>query len=204
MTTAEIIQWDVRSWQDALEFWALHRRQDPKYALELGAREGFLSLWLKGICPHVICSDLQAPKVHFVHCEAINAMDIPYTGAFDVIVFKSMLGACEDQARVLCEIHKALKPGGELWFAENVEGSPFHRLFRRLNPWAKHWNYPHMNYLRGLLYRFDVEYKTTGFLAAFGRTEWQRDWLARLDEAIFNRIVPESWHYIMFGVARKK
>jgi len=37
-----------------------------------------------------------------------------------------------------------------------------------------------------------------------GRTERQRDWLARLDQAVFNHIVPESWHYIMFGVARKK
>ncbi len=203
MTTAEIIQWDVRSWAPAMNFWMSNRLHYPGYVLELGAREGAISAWLARYGAYVICSDLHAPKLPGVMCQAINAMDIPYQDEFDVIVFKSMLGACEDQARVIHEIHKALKRGGELWFAENVEGSPLHRLFRRLNPWAKHWNYPNMYELLGMMCFFEVEYKTTGFLAAFGRTEWQRDWLARLDEALFNRIVPESWHYIMFGVARK-
>jgi hypothetical protein len=49
----------------------------------------------------------------------------------------------------------------------------------------------------------DVKLKTNGFIAAFGRSEWQRNMLARADELLFNKIMPGSWHYIIYGSARK-
>jgi SAM-dependent methyltransferase len=214
MTFAHIIhilQWDVRSWAPA--YWLTQHRQHIRFVLELGSRDGGLSLWLAAMGAKVICSDIDGPTpaaldlhrgITSIDYLAIDARAIPYRETFDVIVFKSMLGGCPNQARVIEQIHAALKPGGELWFAENVKASPLHRILRRLNPWSDHWRYPSVSDMRHLLSGFELKYRTTGFLAALGRTERQRDWLARLDQAVFNHIVPESWHYIMFGVARKK
>jgi hypothetical protein len=49
----------------------------------------------------------------------------------------------------------------------------------------------------------DVDYRTTGFLATFGRTEKQRSFLAKLDKLIMNPILPKKWKYMMYGVAKK-
>jgi hypothetical protein len=47
----------------------------------------------------------------------------------------------------------------------------------------------------------DVE--TTGFLSLFGKSEQLRSALAAADEKLFNKLVPQHWHYIAYGIAEK-
>jgi hypothetical protein len=49
----------------------------------------------------------------------------------------------------------------------------------------------------------EVKYTTTGFLGAFGRNEEQRIILGSLDKKLISHFIPQNWHYIMIGVAKK-
>jgi SAM-dependent methyltransferase len=220
----DIIQWDVRSWSKALRYWEAHVDwKKVSTGLELGGREGGLSLWmaLKGV--EVICSDLEnvkqsAQKLHLqynvsdrIRYQDIDATQIPYENHFDVIVFKSILGGIgrDDnfaiQKKVIEEIYKALKPGGKLLFAENLIASPIHRRLRkRFTNWGESWRYLSIEEMNVLLSRFSsYEMKMTGISATFGRTEAQRNFLSRIDEIVLNRISPDKWKYICYGVAVK-
>ncbi len=143
--------------------------------------------------------------------KALNALSIPYRDQFDVVMFKSVLGGigrqddAESQARAIVEIHKSLKKGGELWFAENLVASPLHQFARRRYvKWGHTWRYVAIREMTEYLSVFSrVEYTTLGFLGAFGRTPAQRQVLGRMDRILADRLVPESWHYIMMGIAAK-
>lgn len=218
---ADFVEWDVRNWSTALDFWRTHARQLPTngLALELGSRNGGLSLWLALQGIRVVCSDIVQPGTaavqqhrtrgvaHLIRYESINAANIPYVNEFDVIVFKSMLGALdvESQAKAISEMHKALKKGGELFFAENLTGSPLHQFLRRkFVPWGNTWQYVSVASVEKFLSQFSrVDYQTIGFAGAFGRGERQRNLLGMLDQKILNRIIPESWKYVIVGVATK-
>ena len=220
----DIIQWDVRSWSKALRYWEAHVDwKNVTSGLELGGREGGLSLWmaLKGMT--VICSDLEnvkqsAEKLHVqykvsdrIRYQDIDATQIPYENHFDIIVFKSILGGIgrDDnfaiQKKVIDEIYKALKPGGKLLFAENLIASPIHRKLRkRFTNWGDSWRYLSIEEMNVLLSGFSsYEMKMTGISATFGRTEAQRNFLSRIDEIVLNRISPDKWKYICYGVAVK-
>ena len=148
--TSDIIQWDVRSWSEALKYWEQHVNWSTIHnGLELGGREGGLSLWLalKGI--KTVCSDLHGVKeaaspLHqrydvssLITYKDIDATNIPYENHFDVIAFKSIIGGIgrndniEMQKKTFSEIYKALKPGGKLLFAENLAASPLHQTLRK-------------------------------------------------------------------------
>lgn len=59
-TQTDIIQWDVKSWSKALNFWENSVDWSKvSTCLELGGREGGLSLWLAGKEKKTICSDLK-------------------------------------------------------------------------------------------------------------------------------------------------
>jgi hypothetical protein len=98
-----------------------------------------------------------------------------------------------------------LRPGGELWWAENLEASLVHRLARRLFiPWASHWRYLPVDMIDELMEHSAWSVvETRGFLAAFGRNERQRDFLADLDDKLLSllAIPPRRWRYIAAGVA---
>lgn len=195
----------------------------PLDCLELGARGGGLTLWMARAGHRVICSDLEKSEgrarpllerygiTSGVTYQDIDATAIPYDDHFDRIVFKSVLGgigsndSIERQRCAVQSIHRALKPGGKLLFAENLAGSPLHEyLRRRFVQWGERWRYPTLAEMRGFLEPFrDVRYGTTGFLGTFGRSESQRSVLAALDDVALNRVVPEQWHYIVYGVATK-
>ncbi len=219
-----ILQWDVRSWSKALHFWeqVVQWRKDG-LALELGANQGGLSLWMALNGQKVLCTDLEgveerASELHtrfsvqerigYAHVDALN---IPYENYFDVIVFKSILGGIgrnnniEAQEKVMQEIYKALKPGGILLFAENIEASPLHRFFRRrFVRWGQSWRYVRVTELEHWLNSFSsYALHTTGFSATFGRSENQRRVLSWLDTLILNQITPRNWRYIAYGFARK-
>jgi SAM-dependent methyltransferase len=227
MQLQDIVEWDVRNWSTALDFWTHHSAHDlgSCTALELGSRNGGLSLWLALKGAHVVCSDVGGPTAlalgkhraagvsHRITYESIDATDIGYDAAFDIVLFKSMLGAVggqfggrDAQATAVAEMYKALKPGGELLFAENLLASPIHRyLRRRYVSWASRWRYVTVPEMLVLLAPFDsVRYRTIGFSGALGRTSVQRNLLGSLDRMLLDRIVPQQWRYIMIGVATKE
>ncbi|MEX1189072.1 MAG: class I SAM-dependent methyltransferase [Bacteroidia bacterium] len=220
----DVLQWDVDSWQPAIEFWSNHvDLTKTTLSLEIGGREGGLSLWLALNGSKVVCSDLQdvqnsASPLHqkykveqLVQYQDIDATNIPYENHFDVVVFKSFIGGIgrndniEFQRQTFKEIHKALKPGGKLLFAENLLASPLHQFLRkRFVGWGSSWRYPNYSEMKHFLADFsEFEMKSTGVIATFGRSEAQRNFLAKIDKAVLNRISPPAWRYIAFGYAVK-
>jgi SAM-dependent methyltransferase len=219
------MQWDIRSWQKALVFWENQTNwADVKQALELGGREGGLSLWLAEKGVYVVCSDLEnaqtvAEPLHkkykieqFVSYQDIDATNILYENHFDVIVFKSIVGGVgrnnniEKQQLMFEQIHKALKPTGSLLFAENLVASPLHQFMRRRfsKAYSNAWRYITEEEINVFLSPFSsYTLQTTGFLATFGRSETQRNFLAHIDELLFNWLLPRTWKYIVYGVAKK-
>lgn len=220
----ECIQWDVKSWSKALLYWEQHIPwHQVDRCLELGSREGGLSLWLALKGKEVICSDVgdvkqTAGALHRrygvadkIHYESIDATYIPYENQFDLIVFKSILGVvgkdgnARRQQQAIHQIKKALKPGGKLVFAENLTGSPLHCLLRRrFVKWGRSWRYVSLNEIESYLQVFkSYTLKSNGFSSAFGRTEAQRNGLAAIDDALLNYCVPDRWKYIVYGMAEK-
>jgi SAM-dependent methyltransferase len=221
---SDFVEWDVRNWSVALDFWLAHttQRLADCSALEIGSKNGGLSWWLASQGARVVCSDIDGPTEeavlrhraggvsHLIEYRALDATDLPYTEQFDIIVFKSVLGGVgrggkQAQARAVGEMYRALKPGGELFFAENLAASPFHRFFRRrYTEWGAQWRYVSVAEMREFLAPFSrVKYRTAGFAGTLGRTERQRGWLGLLDRAVLDRLVPREWRYVMAGVAKK-
>jgi SAM-dependent methyltransferase len=190
-------------------------------ALEIGSRHGGLSLWLALCGATVVCSDLDGPtdaakQKHArygvsdrVTYEQADARRLPYERTFDLIVFKSVLGGvASDRAQqrlAVGQMYRALKPGGELWFAENLVASPLHRCLRtRCLSWGRRWRYVSIGDLIDFLSPFAaVHLDASGVLGAFGRTEQQRSILSRADRLLMNAIVPAAWRYIAIGVASR-
>ncbi len=102
-------------------------------------------------------------------------------------------------------MHKSLKSGGELWFAENLVASPIHRFMRaKFVPWGKKWRYITVTEMLNFLDIFsETKYITVGFLGAFGFNEFQRTILGNIDQIIVDKLVPKTWKYIMIGIAKK-
>ncbi len=221
----DIIQWDISNWSEGLRFWehTINWGDPSKNCLELGADSGGLSLWLALKGYHVLCSDLantraRASPLHkkygaesLISYQDIDATDIRYRDSFDVIVFKSVLGkigtngGVEKQQRAMDEVLKALRPGGQLLFAENLVATGVHRFLReRFAEAGRSWRYITLSEMRGFLRSYSsFEIHATGVIGAFGRTEAQRDLLSAIDRIILNRIVPENWKYLVYGIAVK-
>lgn len=222
--TKDIIQWDVKSWSKALSYWDSKVEWNKiQHSLELGGREGGLSLWLALKGKSVVCSDLKdvqktAEQLHKRHhvstwitYQDIDATNIPYEEYFDLIVFKSIIGGIgrndnyKNQHKVFKEIYKALKPGGKLLFAENLAASAVHRRLRkRFVQWGSSWRYVSLDEMKKFLSDFSYyDIKTTGLLGTFGRTERQRNVLSAVDDLVLNKICPDRWKYICYGIAEK-
>lgn len=216
-----VLQWEVRSWSRALPLWERHLpTHRPALALGIGEREGGLSLWLASKGFSVTCTDLRpfqatTRELHAAHglsdrvtYAQADATALPFAeGAFDVVVFKSVIGALgtkERQVLAVREMHRVLKPGGVLLFAENLHGSPLHGWLRkRFVAWESYWRYLDPVGDRDLFAPFAALHDaTTGVLANLGRSEPQRDLLARVD-AVLAPLVPATAHTIWYGAALK-
>lgn len=223
--TSEFIEWDVRNWSAALEFWKAKSSKNLAgcSALEIGSDYGGLSLWLASEGAEVVCSDINGPKPEArakhiaagyadqISYASVDVQNIPFSEKFDVVVMKSVLGIVGDpctketQSRAISEIYKSLKPGGELFFAENLAASRLHRYLRgKYVEWGSIWRYPSVKEMLAFLGDFTrVDYTCFGFAGTFGRSERQRDLLGMADRMIIDHIVPTDWKYIMAGVAVK-
>lgn len=225
---AAIIEWDIPTWQKALKYWSdeISRHQFAvKKGLELGSRNGGLSLFFaQQHGAKMYCSDFgfpteKAKNLHkikgiseLISYHDINATKIPFEdNYFDFIVFKSMLGAVGAKNRfdliqqAINEIHRVLKPGGVVFFAENFKGSPLHQWARlRFIPWGKSWNYLSLEEMKILLNMFEKkEIHSTGFLTAFiPNSRILKQVFARIDQLLF--FIPRSWRYVGYGYAVKR
>lgn len=219
---ADIIAWDVVTWRRALPLFerALPPDLAGRCCLELGARNGGLSLWLALKGAQVTCSYYgeeiaEARALHQAHgvaervrYEMLDATSIPHKEQFDVIVLKSVIGGIgagdrdDLQAQAIIQIYEALKPDGVFLFAENVTATPVHRILRERKR-GDRWRYPAVDELREMLASFsDLDYFTTGVTACFGLSERQRQFLGHAD-GLIAPLVPDEWRYVMIGAARK-
>jgi SAM-dependent methyltransferase len=229
MTTSsiinDIIEWDVTNWEVALDYWSnkTNLNISSVYALEIGSRNGGLSLWMALNGAKVLCTDLDGPTdkaivkhnkygvSHLIKYKSLDALNISYNNEFDVVLFKSVLGGIGRfgndgfQYKAIREMYKSLRKGGELWFAENLVASPLHKLFRRkFVKWGNEWRYVSINEMNKMLEIFSkVDFITAGFLGNFGRNSTQRMILGKLDRYFVDKLVPKEWQYIIIGVARK-
>jgi ubiquinone/menaquinone biosynthesis C-methylase UbiE len=216
----DIIQWDIKNWSKALPFWEPHLPSTEARVLTLGERHGGLTLWFAKAGFNVTSTDLEgvsdeAKALHQKHDVAAlikyqnaDMLALPFAdNSFDVIAFKSVLGALsskENQQQAIDEIHRVLVPGGTLIFAENLIGTGFHNWIRKkFVKWSTYWRYLHPKKDLDLFHKFDsAQHTTQGFFALFGRSESQRSFLAGIDAAL-QWMIPKSKRYIMFGVAKK-
>ena len=223
----DIVTWDVRTWSTAVLFWQELLPQGRKLrCLEIGAGPGGPSLWLALQGHDVLCTNWQATEAQAgplherygvsgragagqIEYRDVDATQIPFENEFDLVVFKSVIGgvgtkAAQDAA--MRGVHRALKPGGTLIFAENLRGTVLHRLARAIAYKVRgtSWRYVTVKELVPHLAEYSShDIRTTGFLSMFGLREDQRNALAAADDAVFNRLVPVPWHYVGYGTATK-
>lgn len=220
----DVISWDIKNWSVALTSWdkALSQLPVGAHALEIGAREGGLSLYLALKGCQVICSDVENPQAaaqlrhkrhniqNQVDYAAADATNLPFADQqFDVVAYKSILGTIgrnnqpQFQQQAIDEIHRVLKPGGTLLFAENLAGIALHRLLRRMTRWGRYWRYVKVDEMQRFHEHFsEFSYSSFGLFGAFGRSEFQRGLLHYVDRMI-DPILKDHHKYIIFGYARK-
>ncbi len=221
----DIVRWDINNWRKMLFYWYPYiKNLGPTVrVLEIGAMDGGLSLFFAMKGCQVICSDQNGPtvlarKIHKkygvtnrIDYQVIDAKNITYPeDSFDIVCFKSVLGGIgkgnsfDNQKQAVDEMHRVLKTGGKLLFAENLHGSVIHRYLR--DCFVKRgdtWRYMTREQLLELLYLFnDVSLNCYGCLAAMGRNEFQKSLLHYVDE-ILDCILCDDYKYIAFGCAVK-
>ena len=221
----DIIEWDVVNWRKALNYWDQEITEPlaGRRALEVGGRNGGLSLYLALRGCEVVCSDFREPTQRAreimerygvsdrVVYESVNVTNIPYPdNAFDIVAFKSVLGNVgihggkARQKQAMDEIYRVLKPNGTLLFAENLKASAVLTFFReKFVKWGGAWRYMTVQEMKELTSQFsDFHYRTYGYFACFGRSEMHRRLLSLLDWAM-NPFLKAQSKYIIYGYARK-
>jgi SAM-dependent methyltransferase len=222
----DIIEWDVSTWKHALFFWdeVINELKNRNLkVLELGSRNGGISLYFALNGFNVVCSDLKGPteKAYLLHkrynvdknieYKDVDATNICFSdNSFDVIVFKSILGGIgrnqnkQLQQKVFNEIHRVLKDNGLFLFAENLVASKFHTVFRkRFVKWGNSWRYVSISEMEEFLAIFsEYKYQTTGFLSAFGKIEILKSFLSKLDN-ILKPLIKDTDRYLIYGYAKK-
>ena len=219
----DIIQWDVKTWSKALEYWEKYAELKPGMkVLAIGEREGGLSLWLAQKGLKVSCTDYNdfpdtttnmhkaygvSDQIEYHHKVDATNLSRYSDEQFDIVVFKSVIGVLSEKDRqktAIEEMRRVLKTGGKLIFAENLKGTKLHVWLRKkFIKWNSYWRYLILKKDMDLFDGYSKkQFKTTGFIAAFGRSEAQRKFLGYLDNLI-TWMLPSSWRYVLIGVLTK-
>jgi ubiquinone/menaquinone biosynthesis C-methylase UbiE len=217
----DVIEWDVVNWGKCIPFFVENSDGfSGKKALAIGERHGGLSLWLAKHGATVVSTDLkgvsdEAKTMHhrynvtsLISYEKADLTALKFLDdTFDIVIFKSVLGALrskENQQKGISEIYRVLKPGGTLFFAENLVASSIHTYLRkRFIKWASYWRNITVDEAQEFSKKFSsFTFKTAGFTGAFGRSEQQRRILGKLDNLLENA-VPQKNRYIIFVVCKK-
>ncbi len=222
-----VVEWDVSTWKRAIIYWENFieaYQPNLSHGLELGSRHGGLSYFFaKKYGANLYCSDYEFPSekarhlhekegiAHQISYHNVDATKIPFKDEiFDFVVFKSMLGAVGAREQFFKikkaaeEIHRVLKPGGILFFAENLRGSWLHKQSRAMFiPWGKSWYYLSLAEMKDLFTSFSSkEIHSTGFTAAFVPKPILLKEMAAAIDAQF-QFLPDSWKYVAYGHAIK-
>ncbi|MDR2108543.1 MAG: class I SAM-dependent methyltransferase [Coriobacteriales bacterium] len=229
----EYLQWDIATWKQALAHWDNilsqycsfaegHETSDARRlkALDLGARDGGLSLYLAQKDVDVICSDIAGPsdsarELHVrrgvserISYAKVDATDMPFDDdQFDIVILKSLFAVIgvgnnpEAIRTAIREIHRVLRPKGMMLFAENVAGTALHMKARKLFvPWGRDCYYSTLAELEEMLDIFaDSQVQTYGFLSC-AKKDFKP--FAALDQLIC-RSPKSPYHYMAFGHATK-
>jgi SAM-dependent methyltransferase len=218
------IGWDVATWSRAWA-WCQERSRLPSAgrALEVGADgdDGGLSLLLAARGWSTTCTGLQEPSArkrdlhrrhgveHRVEHLRLDVLDPPALPPFDLVVVKSTLGHVGQdqrfdlQRRAVRNLHRLLRPGGELWVLENAAATPLHAVARRrMGAGRTGWRYLTAQELDVLLAPFASRERTAfGVAAAGGRSEHQRQLLGQVDAQLLEPLTPRRWRYVLAAVA---
>ena len=215
-TKKDIVEWDVDNWWNYIDF--INRSNidfKGKRILDIGGRYGGLSLYSALVGgAEILCTDKlpPSPKAIALHrrygvsdkirYEQMDVTAIPdkYNNFFDIVVFKSVIGAVEaygsaHSGRLMAEnIKRVLKPGGVLIFSENLKSTRIHQLLRKSNNFS--WVYQDRDSIHALFSNMEImDEKFFGFLGCFCRNEKIRPILSKMDKLI-SPIIPASWKYI--------
>ena len=219
---ADILGWDQRNWFTFLEFSQRFLEESPRgqRAIEVGARRGGLSLFLALQGYAVVCSDLYNPEslarethrkygvTGNITYAAVDILNAPYPDhSFDIVMFKSVLGylkTLEKQRHAVKELHRILKPGGRLLFAENAVGSRLHQYLRsKFITRTPHWRFVTGDEVKEMSSIFSqVIIDRFGFAGLLGWNEKVRNILGVFDSFIVP-FTPPGWRYIILGCATK-
>ena len=125
------------------------------------------------------------------------------TEAFDLVIFKSVLGALrtkQRQEQALGEIYRVLRPGGVLLFAENLVGSSLHaRLRSRFVPWEGGWRYLDMK--NDAKFLRCIRHRRARDMVSLGCSVGPRHNAISSAASMLGvgPHVPVGWRYILFG-----
>lgn len=211
-----LFRWDTHNWSKALDVWRPTLASlDGRRVLALGELDGNMSALCALHGARVVCSDVlpvsatiiakhrQLGLASLIDYQVADATALPFDDpGFDAVIFKSMLGALETEARqrsVLREIYRVLVPDGALLFAENLSGSRLHALGRRFGAERYgRWRYPSLDELEEMLASqgLDVrEARTFGVLGLAPVPDRLRSALYGFDD-LAERRFPARWRYV--------
>lgn len=219
----DIINWDVETWKEILPYW---EKQITNYSkttskcIEIGSRDGGISLWMAQKGFKITCSDIyydleDAKKLHLKYginttilYEKIDVLDWNEKNKYDVIILKSVLGALQNEKTIeiaIKNIYSNLKEGGILLFAENSKGTFLHQQFRkRFTDWGNIWFYFDEKSITSFLKKMKViEVKYNGVLTVFGNRIGFSRLFSKFDKFFLNKIAPNKAKYMLFGYAKK-
>ncbi|MBI3520642.1 MAG: methyltransferase domain-containing protein [Bacteroidetes bacterium] len=219
----DIINWDVDTWSEILPYWENQLKYFDKnnaICIEIGAREGGISLWMALNGFQITCSDNyydsgEAKKLHIkyhvekkVFYKKVDLLDWEEKGKYDVIIMKSVLGALQTEERIktaIENIYNNLNEDGILLFAENAGASFLHKKFRtKFTDWGKIWYYFDETSLKKMFKSFQIiDFRFNGVSAVFANRLGLSKPFSKIDKYILNKILPNKMKYMVYGYAKK-